>query len=250
MAYRDAPSFCRNCGAPWSRPGAVCAACGVEAVEAAPPLDDERGTARAFLSSLALYFVLLSTLLVPLAFAGEVDLAWLDRLLLIDAGLVLLWSIAHWRDIRPRLTRLGRGRDWLLAAALLPVSVGVALGNVEVMRALLGVEPIELTTAYALAGYPLWAVLLAHAVQPAIVEELAFRGVIFGAMERVMEPRTVVVVTALMFMVLHLAMLGLLFLVVMGLLLGWLRLRSGSLYPAMFLHLCHNAIVVAMDWPG
>lgn len=249
MAYREVPTFCRNCGTPRSRPTAACEACGAPAAVAPAPAPDG-STPRVFLSALVLYFVLLSTLLIPLALIADFDLEMLDQLLLVDAVLVVGWAIGHWRDVKPRLARLGRPQDWALATALIPVSVGVALGNVEIMRGLFGVEPIELTTAYALAGYPLWAALLAHAVQPAIIEELAFRGVIFGAMQRVMEPRTVVIVTALMFMVVHLAMLGLVFLVVMGLLLGWLRLRSGSLYPAMWLHLCHNAIVVVLDWPG
>jgi len=210
-------------------------------------IDEGVGTGRKFVSALALYFVLLVTLLVPLAMAADVDFEWLDDLLIVDAVVVALWCVAHFRDLRPLVTSLGRPSDWLLATLAIPISVGVALGNVELVGLVTGVEPIEMSTLYTMAGYPLWAILVAVAVQPAIVEELAFRGVIFSAFERVMEPRTVVIVTAMMFMVVHLAMLGIIFLVVMGLLLGWLRWRSKSIYPAMWLHLCHNATIVWID---
>lgn len=250
MAYRLAPSFCRHCGAPGVQPGRHCPSCGTLSTVAPAAADDGAGASRGFFSALALFFVLLTTLLVPLAVATEVDAAWLDRLLVLDAVLVAGWVLAHRRRLAPQLTTLGRPRDWLIATGAVPLTVAVALGNVALMHSMFGAEPIELTDLYALAGYPLWAALLAHAVQPAVVEELAFRGVMFEAFERVMEPRTVVIVTALMFMVLHLALLGLVFLVVMGLLLGWLRLRSGSIYPAMWLHLCHNTVMIVLDWPG
>ncbi|MCA9652188.1 MAG: CPBP family intramembrane metalloprotease [Myxococcales bacterium] len=250
MAYRSAPSFCRSCGTPRSKPGEACEACGAPAeVVTATPEDPSR-TARRFFSALALYFVLLGTLLLPFALAVQWDAAMLDRLLVVDTVLVIAWAVAHRKDVGPRLRNRGRLGSWVLATALVPVTVGLALGNVELMRSFLYVEPIDPSSAYAMAGHPLWIALLANALQPAVVEELAFRGVIFGALERVMEPRTVVVVTALMFTVLHLAMLGFVFLVAMGLLLGWLRLRSGSLYPAMWLHLCHNAVMLVLQWPS
>jgi hypothetical protein len=82
------------------------------------------------------------------------------------------------------------------------------------------------------------------AVQPAVFEELAFRGSIQSSMQGVLRRREAVVVTALMFAILHLQFLALPHLIVMGLMLGWLRQASGSLYPGMVLHFVHNLIVL------
>lgn len=85
-------------------------------------------------------------------------------------------------------------------------------------------------------------------MQPAVVEELAFRGVIQGALGRVLRMGEAVAVAALMFMILHLMPLSFPHLFLIGLAAGWLRARSGSLYPPMLLHFLHNGLVVASEW--
>ena len=57
-------------------------------------------------------------------------------------------------------------------------------------------------------------------------------------------------VTALMFGILHLSFVSLPHLFVMGLALGWLRMRTGSLLPGMALHFCHNFFAVAQETNG
>ncbi len=85
-----------------------------------------------------------------------------------------------------------------------------------------------------------------------MIEELAFRGIIFGALRRVLEPMEAVLVSALMFMILHLAIASFPHLFAIGLLLGWLRMHTGSMYPGMLLHFLHNFLVVLSErgpWP-
>jgi membrane protease YdiL (CAAX protease family) len=61
----------------------------------------------------------------------------------------------------------------------------------------------------------------------------------------------VVWVTALMFALAHIgAPLSMPVLFVMGLLFGYARWASGSLYLPMFLHFVHNAAVMAMNANG
>ena len=87
-------------------------------------------------------------------------------------------------------------------------------------------------------------------MQPAIFEELASRGVIFGALERVLAVREAIMVSALLFMIIHLAVLSFPHLLVLGLVLGYLRVRTGSLYPGMVLHFTHNLLVVMSESSG
>ena len=98
-----------------------------------------------------------------------------------------------------------------------------------------------------------WAYLLV-AVAPAFFEELAFRGVIFGLLGRSLDPRETILFSAVAFGLLHLSVPMLLTHVPLGIYLGWLRHRSGSLYPSMFAHFLHNALVVTAEvwalWPG
>jgi uncharacterized protein len=256
MVYRPAPSFCGQCGAAWPLGSRTCGTCGQARPASEPAPAVEPGVGRGLFSALLLYFVLLTTLLAPLALAGHLPfdstegvLGTFDIVLAIDAVLVVLWSIVHWRDIVPRLRTVGAPRYWVIALAAVPLTVGLAEANVWVVQETIGGAAIANEAMYAAAGYSFVAAMLAIAVQPALIEELAFRGVIFARLQPLLDGRTTVIVTAVMFMVVHLALLSLVFLLSMGLLLGWLRLRSQSLYPGMVLHLLHNTTVLALSWP-
>ena len=100
------------------------------------------------------------------------------------------------------------------------------------------------------AGYGWGTVILVFCIQPAVIEELAFRGVILGSLRRVLGRRDAVIVSALMFMVLHLSVLSFPHLLLIGLVLGYLRIRSGSLYPCMVLHFTHNFMAIMAEAAG
>lgn len=70
---------------------------------------------------------------------------------------------------------------------------------------------------------------------PPLVEELAFRGCILDRLQRIMANRDANLLHAAMFSTLHCNPVILPSHFVIGLVLGWLRLRSGSL-PGIVLH--------------
>jgi membrane protease YdiL (CAAX protease family) len=82
---------------------------------------------------------------------------------------------------------------------------------------------------------------------PAVFEELAFRGVILTSLTRVMGSTEAGVVSAFMFMVLHLSVPSFPHLLLMGLALAYIRLKSGSVLPGMLLHFTHNLLCVVAE---
>jgi membrane protease YdiL (CAAX protease family) len=93
--------------------------------------------------------------------------------------------------------------------------------------------------------------ILVFAVVPAVAEELLFRGFLQAGLARLLDRRwLVVLVSALIFALFHLdpwrfpGVLGL------GLFLGWLRERSGSLIPTMAAHATSNILSIAMKASG
>ena len=80
------------------------------------------------------------------------------------------------------------------------------------------------------------------------VEELTYRGLGFALLAPY-GAALAVVVTAVLFGAAHGLVVGLPVLVVFGLAIGWLRARTGSVYPAMLLHAVFNgtALVVAVS---
>lgn len=108
----------------------------------------------------------------------------------------------------------------------------------------------ELLAAWA--TIPLPVVLLAMAVSPGVCEELFFRGFLFGGVRQHFRPFVTIVITAIAFALFHVVMSGgaaperLLPSGLMGLLLGWVRQRSGSVIPGIWLHVFHNAALLTI----
>jgi sodium transport system permease protein len=94
-------------------------------------------------------------------------------------------------------------------------------------------------------GRPLAIDLLALALVPAVCEETLFRGAVLGALRRYGAAASVVG-SAGLFALYHVQPHRMLPVALMGLLIGWVRLRSGSLLPAIAVHTANNCAVVLL----
>jgi membrane protease YdiL (CAAX protease family) len=92
---------------------------------------------------------------------------------------------------------------------------------------------------------PLAASLLVLALLPAISEELVFRGVFARSLTRL--PIVAVIASAALFSLYHLVPAQMLGTFPLGLALGLLAVRSGSIVPGMIAHLLNNATVLAVE---
>ncbi len=104
---------------------------------------------------------------------------------------------------------------------------------------------------------PLLYILLIFAVIPAVFEELFFRGFLFTALRNSLSVGRAIVISAVLFGVFHvvagtLAPERFLPSTFMGLVLGWVCWKTGSVFPGMLLHAVHNGLLVTMgyymDW--
>jgi membrane protease YdiL (CAAX protease family) len=87
----------------------------------------------------------------------------------------------------------------------------------------------------------LWA-LLVSAVLPGVGEELFFRGFIQTRLRQRWKPWTAIVVTSVLFGLLHGDPVHSPMAFFMGLVLGWLVERTGSLWVSMFAHAANNGL--------
>ena len=91
-------------------------------------------------------------------------------------------------------------------------------------------------------GLPMTFVVIA--LLPAFVEELAFRGLLQGRITALSGRNSGILTTAALFALAHGVSLGTPFHITAGVLLGYLRDRTGSLYPGMVAHGVYNASIV------
>lgn len=207
------------------------------------------GAALAFASLLFIGNFFFSAFLVQLHPLAAV----LVTQLLLHAG--LSWAFVRWARA-PGLIAVGRPvigvPRALLGAALVGGGawIGVSMPLVWAQSALVpGQEAVSeaLKSSLSLDGIPTLVVVLVLAVVPAIAEELAFRGVVLGALIRRMRIPGALVLQALLFALLHGSLFRILPTFVLGLLLGWIALRTRSLWPSMVAHALNNGILIALD---
>ncbi len=97
-------------------------------------------------------------------------------------------------------------------------------------------------------------ILVTLALAPGVFEELFFRGFLFTSLRSTLGAWTTVVLTALLFGLFHVVAATVLaperFLpsFLLGLVLGWVRLRTGSVLPCMVLHAVHNGLLLSMAY--
>jgi membrane protease YdiL (CAAX protease family) len=250
----ELPAFCNGCGAPWQPEWSDCPACTTRRAHrpgASHPghaTDPAAHPYRPIFSAIWLYCAYLgSSVVMMAAVAAGASPATTDVVVSILISIVVVaWCVRSRHDVGPAL-RLPHPKWFALAAGGSVLTFALASAAVGLMSRLFGIPTLDYSPPFLEAGYGMWVVVLLIAVQPGIVEELAFRGVILGGLRHALSTTETVVVSAALFMIIHLAVPSFPHLLVMGLALGWLRVRSGSLYPGMLLHFLHNLFVVLTE---
>ncbi len=161
-------------------------------------------------------------------------------------ALAVVWGLGY----SPRATLSWRlpSVAGLTAAVLVGVSAWAVVGGV-VMR--LAPPPDSLVRALErvlMLGdepMPLWVVLAVIAVTPAICEELFFRGVVMSGLRRLGQ-WPAIGISSLLFAVAHASIYRLLPTFVLGVLLGFLVWKTGSILTGMVVHALNNGIAATL----
>lgn len=178
--------------------------------------------------------------------------ATVTALLFVGVPWLFLW---HQRvGIRNGLSLKRPGWIPLLAALLLGLSTWPLVFELILLAqswGIRGIDPSQIENVEEiLAGWksvPTWLIVLTLGVVPGICEECFFRGYLFNGLRDHFKAFGAIVVTAVAFGLFHVVLAGgaaperLLPSTLMGILLGWLRWRTGSLVPSIILHVLHNS---------
>jgi len=173
---------------------------------------------------------------------------WIDVMATVSQALIVLVAVATRYSKLEFLLKFHGGslRDALVLILIAVVFVALATGYFKLLE-YLGVPIYTATSMFVAAEWPLWAIFLLVSIAPAVLEELAFRGVIQSSLERMLNARDAWLIQAALFSVLHLHPLMFPSHFLMGLCFGYMRRRSRSIYPGMLLHACWNALVVLQE---
>jgi ABC-2 type transport system permease protein/sodium transport system permease protein len=145
----------------------------------------------------------------------------------------------------------------LVAAAILGVALWPAAHETYLLSEWLGLTTLSAkqiaaaqTVVDQLQTVSLWFILVTFAIIPAVSEELCFRGFIFGALRTRLSGAATIVASALLFGIFHEILYAgrLLPSTFLGLVLGWVRLRTRSVLPGMLLHALNNSLLLTVSY--
>lgn len=199
----------------------------------------------------ALFFGKLAVTEMPSGFGGIAQMVLLPQIGMILAPALLMATM-----LTTSLRKSLRIRMPHWTTLPLAVLLGLTLHPMYVLLAewISYTYPISDQAAAAMKPFadqvtsaPWLSVLFLMALVPAICEELAFRGFIFGGLVRERGRLRAVLVTALMFGISHGVLQQSIAATIMGVLLGWIALRTGSVLPGILIHFTNNALSVSME---
>ena len=239
---------CKACGQHVSQGARFCANCGA--------FQDRPAERRIRLAHMKQQWIAVKgcILFYVVLLCGHLALIWTPvdvrgTAVLVVSVVDVIIICAYWRLSRARLAglfRLSNRVAWSAVAGMLLLGPVLAL-NYGYHRSLLrwfGAEEQKILRIFETEGYGLPVMIIAICVMPAIWEEIAFRGLLQEQFNKAVRTPEAVVVTAILFAVIHLTTLSAFYLFLFGIILGVLRLRSGSLIPGMLVHFAHNLVVV------
>ena len=132
----------------------------------------------------------------------------------------------------------------LLAACLQPAFHYLTMGisslypvNSETQASLLQFQDL-------FASAPLWSLLLVMAVAPAVCEELVFRGFILSGLRHMGHKWLAILVASAFFGITHGILQQSINAFVVGVLIGYLAVQTGSIIPCILFHLTHNSLAM------
>ena len=91
-------------------------------------------------------------------------------------------------------------------------------------------------------GATSWAMALIAAVLAPLAEEVAFRGYLLSALRTHLRPGVAIAASSVLFAAMHLDPVRFPAVLFLGVFLGWLAWRSGSLWPAVAAHAVNNGL--------
>jgi membrane protease YdiL (CAAX protease family) len=157
-----------------------------------------------------------------------------------------IFASIYWRSLAVQLKTFGFNHwaAWAGLGILIPL-LGLNLGYHAILRSMMD-APDSMTEIIQALGLP--GTILLICVFPAVMEEIAFRGLLQHWLSTAVKPYKAMMMAAALFAALHFSPLSFPILFLVGLLLGWMKQQTKSLYPSMLAHFLHNLTIILISY--
>jgi membrane protease YdiL (CAAX protease family) len=151
----------------------------------------------------------------------------------------------HWQSLAVQFKRFGFSHwaAWAGLGALVPL-IAINWGYHGLLKALGAGSAFTTDDMLNTLGWG--GVTFLICVCPGVMEEIAFRGLVQHWLQVALRPWRAILLASVLFTILHFTILSAPYLLLVGLLLGWTKWKTGSLYPSMLIHMLHNFAALAL----
>jgi membrane protease YdiL (CAAX protease family) len=155
------------------------------------------------------------------------------------------FATMYWRSLVVQFKRIGFDHPAaLVALLLLPVGLAVNYLYFSFLTEGLGLPESHFLDRLRGRGISELTLIFSFCVFPAVTEEIAFRGLVQHWLQTALHPVRALVFASFLFTVLHFSILSFPYLFGVGMLLGWAKWKTNSLYPSILIHFLHNYVVI------
>lgn len=99
-----------------------------------------------------------------------------------------------------------------------------------------------------LNSYPLWQAILANIICAPILEEVVFRGLVYGRLRRAMPAIVAAIISSVLFGLAHGQWIWIIWAFFVGMIFNYARIRTGSILPGILMHMAVNAFGVVCNY--
>lgn len=103
-------------------------------------------------------------------------------------------------------------------------------------------------TAFSHLKYAKLITILVVALEPAITEELAFRGIMQQGLYKVVDKKQSLYIAAFLFALMHLSFISFLWLFPFALWLGYVRMKEDTVWYGVVIHFCFNTTACFLEF--
>jgi len=240
-------NLCMHCSQPIAEEARYCNHCGV--LQAVPDIDDAVQKQQR-LVVLSIFFG------VHLAICLVSNFTKLTRglipLLIADGALsvfTLVYVILFWKELkylfRWKSFSIGKIASYASTAVIGAIAVNYAVKWLN--RTIFDTESYYYF-AFSHLKYAKLITVVTVALQPAIFEELAFRGVMQEGLNKITDSRQAIFISAFLFTLLHMSFISFFWLMPFALWLGYIRMKEKTIWYGMIIHFCFNTTACFLEF--
>lgn len=235
------PANVHTCGNAITPTDRYCPACGARIVNDQEVIHNNIFATRSMLIVLG-YYCICFVLWLGIEYGDWVqDTHDFFVLHIVDAAITLTFAMVGIRQLIPlysfKNVVLKKILLYSIAAAVASIAINylTTLINVSLYDSDLRFYPL-----FSSSNYPAVYMIALVAVYPALFEEMAFRGFMFNSVKNLAGGTNAVIVTSLLFAIVHFAFLSLFWLIPFALITARLRNKHNTLWYGMAIHFAFN----------